>query len=109
MKKTIYICDGCGREVAEEDLWTIVAHRKTQKKRGRETIEMMEDACEDYVNGFKDMLHGPDQKRTGGKDPKYDRGKIISLHKAGWSVSKIADEMNCSPTTVKTAIEKAAL
>ncbi len=35
-----------------------------------------------------------------------DHGKIMALHKAGWSVAKIADEMRCSEQTVRNHIEK---
>lgn len=32
--------------------------------------------------------------------PKIDHGKIMALHKAGWTATKIADEVGCSVQTV---------
>lgn len=37
---------------------------------------------------------------------KLDHGKICALRKAGWSVSKIADEMGCSGPTVRYHLDK---
>lgn len=44
------------------------------------------------------------------KAPKkpLDHGKIIALHKAGWSMAKIADEMNCSQGAVYSHIKAEA-
>jgi hypothetical protein len=33
-----------------------------------------------------------------------DRGKIRALHKAGWSISKIAYEMDCSESRIENII-----
>lgn len=35
-----------------------------------------------------------------------DHGKLIALHKAGWSIEKIADEMDCTTTTVRNHIRQ---
>lgn len=35
-----------------------------------------------------------------------DHGKLIALHKAGWSTAKIADEMGCSSQTVLNHIKQ---
>ena len=40
-------------------------------------------------------------KKTG-----VDHGKLIALHKAGWSIEKIADEMGCTTTTVRNHIRQ---
>lgn len=37
---------------------------------------------------------------------KIDHGKIMALHKAGWSVAKIADEMKCSEQAVRNHLQK---
>lgn len=34
------------------------------------------------------------------QDSKIDHGKIVALHKAGWSASAIANEVGCSAQTV---------
>jgi len=38
-----------------------------------------------------------------------DKGKIIALHTAGWSVAKIADEMNCTEATIHYHLKKEGL
>ena len=35
-----------------------------------------------------------------------DTGKIRALHNAGWSIPKIADEMNVSAVTISKYIQK---
>ena len=45
------------------------------------------------------------KKKAGGVKP-LDHGKIIALHKAGWSQAKIADEMGCSVQSVANHIAK---
>ena len=38
--------------------------------------------------------------------PGIDHGKIMALHKAGWSTAAIADEMGCSGQTVLNHLAK---
>lgn len=40
---------------------------------------------------------------------KLDHGKICALFKAGWPPVKIADEMDCSPSTVTYHLQKEGL
>ena len=47
----------------------------------------------------------PKPKQTATKKP-LDDGKILALRNAGWSLEKIADEMNCSPQTVANHLER---
>lgn len=37
-----------------------------------------------------------------------DHGKIVALHKAGWSTAKIADEMGCTTQTVRNHLAEEA-
>lgn len=53
----------------------------------------------------------PDQSSTKPVEPsvsrkKVDRGKVMALHKAGWSLSKIADEMGCSAQRVHQIVKE---
>ena len=58
----------------------------------------------------------PEPKTKPAKQPKaepkkggpagIDHGKLIALHKAGWSIEKIADEMGCTTTTVRNHIRQ---
>lgn len=44
------------------------------------------------------------EKKSGRK--KIDRGKVMALHRAGWSNKKIADEMACSEASVSTILKE---
>lgn len=35
-----------------------------------------------------------------------DRGKVLALHKAGWSNAKIADEMGCHPSRISQILKE---
>nr|DAL10475.1 MAG TPA_asm: InsA C-terminal domain [Caudoviricetes sp.] len=35
-----------------------------------------------------------------------DRGKVLALHRAGWSNKKIADEMACSEASVSMILKE---
>ena len=44
------------------------------------------------------------EKKSGRK--KIDRGKVMALHRAGWSNKKIADEMACSEASVSIILKE---
>ena len=48
----------------------------------------------------------PPKKEANKATKKLDHGKICALRKAGWPVSKIADEMGCSGPTVRYHLDK---
>ena len=49
----------------------------------------------------------PQKEMKAGRAKKdLDEGKVRALRKAGWSLEKIADEMNCSPQTVANRLDK---
>ncbi len=54
-----------------------------------------------------DFYFAPDPKEPP-KEPKkkIDHGKICALRNAGWSITKIADEMGCSGPTVRAHLDK---
>ena len=44
------------------------------------------------------------EKKSGRK--KIDRGKVLALHRAGWSNKKIADEMACSEASISIILKE---
>ena len=44
------------------------------------------------------------EKKSGRK--KIDRGKVLALHRAGWSNKKIADEMACSEASISMILKE---
>lgn len=93
-------------------------------KEGSEKIVMLvpvtkETPLDEFIRakGFALLEYGrPDKTekteqtekpKTERKRPKQiDTGKILALHKAGWSSTKIANEIGCSPQTVLNHIER---
>lgn len=88
-------------------------------------IEAVEDPSEKRIHETMMKLHGeewepepessentpPDENSTRCVDSsanrkKVDRGKVMALHKAGWSLSKIADEMGCSAQRVHQIVKE---
>ena len=51
------------------------------------------------MKGSIKEMPSPERKR-GKRTRKLDVAKIKSLHNAGWSAAKIADELNCATGTV---------
>lgn len=49
------------------------------------------------------------EKKVEKKKLDFDLGKAISLRRGGWTLSKIADEMRCSPQTVANYLERAGV
>ena len=46
------------------------------------------------------------QPPSGGVRPKFDKGKLLALRRAGWTVKAIAEEMKCSEQTVRNHMKK---
>lgn len=107
MQKMVYYCDKCKKEI--EAPWLVVA--EGLKNSADDTSELTDgmDLCGDCAGDWAKMkaawLADKPRGKTGRK--LLDREKIMSLHAAGWSLEKIADEMNCMPDTIRTIISKA--
>ena len=117
MKKRV--CDVCGKDMPFDETYTLVRMKKIlcNGKQQRSYIgAVYKDMCKDCLDSVTAMLTGSDDEvqaeSLGGCNPRYDHKKILSLREAGWSVEKIADDLNCSPETIKTYVygrKKAAL
>lgn len=82
-----------------------------------EAIISMADGDLEKARGYIDLAmqaSEPDEPKEEPKEePKkkrkpIDHGKIMALHRAGWSVAKIADEMRVSDQTVRNHIQQEA-
>lgn len=110
MKKIIYICDKCGKEIQDEIF----------------PIGKVFDLCPDCADKFQNVLAGflnqkeeqpkpePEKPKKGVKGNggarhkvKLDLGKVGALYAAGWSVKQIAEEMNCSDQTIRNHLNEA--
>lgn len=61
-------------------------------------------AMEEPVEEEKQSPPAEPEKKSGRK--KIDRGKVMAMHRAGWSNKKIADEMVCSEASVSTILKE---
>ena len=85
----------CGAEAAELDA----------SKKQEETLQRLEHVkkliAEREENRERiDQRDTPPDRKRGKRTRKLDVAKIKSLHNAGWSAAKIADELNCATSTV---------
>ena len=75
-----------------------------------ELIEDLEEEPEEetvFTIGGEPVLAEPqtEQPKRGGSKPlQLDMGKIGALHRAGWSVEKIAEEMGVSGQTIRNRL-----
>lgn len=88
---------GKTEEKKEEPLATQIVEIKDLNDSEKKTTEI--------INRAEEKKEAKTQK-YGNNKPKYDVGKILALHRAGWSGAKIADEMGCSTATVSHYIKE---
>lgn len=110
MKKTIYYCDRCRKEITENPLSFEVVIRRSESGI-MEDADGVTDICEscanDLMERIRKLILSPEVKekpKEEAKRQKVDRGKVVALAKAKWSVTKIADEMHCSSQTVRNIL-----
>lgn len=58
----------------------------------------------DNIPHSEDPITPPSKKEKKGRV--VDRGKVLALHKAGWSNAKIADEMGCHPSRISQILKE---
>lgn len=85
-------------------------------------IEAVEESTNESVRRIMERFHSEEESKTPKESipdktsakcidtntsrKKVDRGKVMALHKAGWSLSKIADEMGCSAQRVHQIVKE---
>ena len=132
MRRMEFYCDACGKRVERKDsLFCLELHECSIDK--GETFQIQQgdlgDVCEEcftkiyaFINGKKQDLEKEDPEeepeakeeapkktraRKAQKRIQLDYGKMVALHRAGWTMNKIADEFGCSPNTIKAHMTKA--
>ena len=91
-------CPGCADKLAER----IVLARPCEAVKAAEEDEPKEKTEEKPKKKVE-------KKKLEKKKLDFDLGKAISLRRGGWTLSKIADEMKCSPQTVANYLERAGV
>ena len=110
MIKMTRFCDACKKEIKGNEVF----YRFTLSKFcGEDKIEFEDveaDFCGKCVTKALNTLRGEEpekrtkeveetQPKTRKRKP-LDTGKILALHKAGWTYKMIAEEMHCSMSTI---------
>lgn len=116
MKKTIFFCDRCGRQIREDENRVRVAFEQFRFQDGvwlQNDGDDLGDFCPECFENLKEVLANsktepaPAPKRAHPKTRKeLDMGKVGALHRAGWSLAKIADEMGVSIGTLQKRIRQ---
>lgn len=66
-------------------------------------VDLVGEEPEQEVTGGNDQSPDP---APAGKRKKIDTGKLMALHKAGWTVAKIAEELRVSERAVYLHLQK---
>lgn len=105
MKKIIYICDRCGKQISGK------MHRLATMifDESQETAEDVYDGaelCEKCYEVIDKAVMAAMQITK--PEPKIkDIGKVKALKAAGWTLAKIADEFGVTPQTVANTLKRA--
>ena len=78
--------------------------QKSESKTVTADISLPVPAMEEAEEEKQSPPSAEPEKKSGRK--KIDRGKVLALHRAGWSNKKIADEMACSETSVSMILKE---
>ena len=80
---------------------------------GAENVQDAEQTTEKSSASEPPLLRSKDlakpvqtKKPPGGAKQTFDTGKLRALRRAGWTVKKIAEEMNCSEATIYNHMKK---
>lgn len=94
MKKTITICDKCGKEIAEGKAVTIMDEIDICPK----CWPKAQEAIRKWLCQASEEMK---PKSIGQKTANLDIGKMQALRDAGWTIDRIAEEMGCDKAFVK--------
>ena len=127
VRKTIYLCDRCGQEIKGTGTRIMPYFFDTVTEERTEDIDLPESDVHFCVGCAKKILgelgRPPDENETGKEAAagekgqkrrrRLDTGKVMALHRAGWSNAEIADEMRATERQIYQCLrylrKKAAL
>ena len=109
------ICDRCHKEITEKPVKVYLNRVDPKTGDFEETVgESLEeiDLCEECAKALAAKIKAFSCKteELSGQNPakkKIDKGKVMALRNAGWTIKAIAEEMSCSPQTICNVIKKA--
>ena len=123
MKKTVYECNDCGKEIKGRPIKFIPYYCDERTEEYGETVteeavnmHFCEKCIEKIFRGLgvsiKKTCKNPsggdkkpaEEKKTKSMPPRLDTGKIMALHNAGWSDKEIASELHTEEVRVYKVI-----
>ena len=112
MRKIIYICDRCGKEMTGLK-YQLAVRWGDKENNDPENWEMEYGAelCEECYRAVDEAIlaaiknEKPERKAT--REPAIsDFGKLKALLRAGWKIKDVALEFRCSEQTVRNTIKR---
>ena len=104
-------CDRCHKRIESKDEVGYVAldwrSVKSGDLAGANTLDSW-DFCDECMQEIEEFVRSKKKetvKPAETKKKQIDTGRIKALHKAGWSIRKIAEDIGCSEPTVRKYID----
>lgn len=121
MRKVIYFCDKCNRQLPGYAFRLFAGEfDATEQSTTEKQPELIGELCPacykvalatvqaSFAEGHPDKPEPKKKTRGGAHNRKQlDLGKIAALRNAGWSFDKIGEEVGCSAQTVANRMEEA--
>lgn len=89
-----------------EDLKTKLQKAEDARDKAKDKLKKEKDARQAAIEKELAEQAKIAQPPSGGVRPKFDKGKLLALRRAGWTVKAIAEEMKCSEQTVRNHMKK---
>ena len=110
MKKIIYICDRCGKEI-QGKRYRLATMIFNEDQEVAEDVDDGAELCEKCYKVVDDAVlaamknEKPEPKKS--REPAItDFGKLKALLRAGWKIKDVAIEFGCSEQTVRNTIKR---
>lgn len=99
----------CGDDIAKEVAWQIINYgtEKTFDTDDQKIINMVNGMCRDLIKSAKKRRQASiENGKKGGRPERYTIKDILYLQQQGLSVEEIADNLDCSPKTVRRKLKQ---
>ena len=109
MRKIMYFCDKCGKELDASEPWMVVDYEDVRMDFCFNCAGRVLDAVNGCLTDQQEPKQEPQKRGRGGPNNKsrLDIAKIGALYAAGWSTSDIATEFNVTAQTIRNHKEEA--
>lgn len=121
MKKTVFVCNRCGKEIRTEmarirfELYDVLEKKLEDITWLDNDIHLCISCTKQIMEEILREPEGEEKSPEGAPDPKgkharlkkkdrLDAGKVMALHRAGWEDKKIADEMGATERQIYQCI-----